>query len=50
MMKASYPYQNKTDDIGEVDPHLGDVVHFEASYEYLFAIVSVKFVIILDIC
>ena len=40
-------YQNNTNDIGEVDPHLGDVVHFETSYEYLFAIVSVKIVIIL---
>ena len=42
-MMARYPYQNNSDDIREFDPGLGDVVHFETSYEYLFAIVSVYY-------
>jgi len=42
---ARYPYQNNTNDIREFDPDLGDVIHFETSYEYLFAIVSVEFVV-----
>ena len=40
-MKARYPYQNNTMDIQEFDTALGDVVHFAAFYEYLFAAVSV---------
>ena len=44
---ARFPYQNNSDDIKEFDPDLGDVVHFETSYEYLFAIVSVEFIVIL---
>ena len=38
-MKAQYPYQNNTE---EFDTALGDIVHFAAFYEYLFATVSVN--------
>ena len=46
-MVARYPYQNNSDGIKEFDVGLGDVVHFETSYEYLFAIVSIEFILIL---
>ena len=36
-MKAHYPYQNST---REFDDNLGDIKHFAAHYEYLFAVVS----------
>ena len=39
-MKAQYPYQNNNTE--EFDTALGDIVHFAAFYEYLFAIVSVN--------
>ena len=39
-MRAQHPYQNNTKDIQEFDTALGDVVHFAAFYEYLFAAVS----------
>ena len=41
-MKARYPYRNNTGDIQEFDAALGDIVHFAAFYEYLFAVVSVN--------
>ena len=41
IMRAQPPYQNNTDDIQEFDHSLGEVIHFAAFYEYLFAVVSV---------
>lgn len=38
-MRARYPYSLKN--VQEFDPDLGDIIHFAAYYEYLFAIVSV---------
>ena len=40
-MRARYPYQNNSDNIQEFDSNLGDIAHFAAHYEYLFAVVSV---------
>ena len=39
-MKARHPYH--PGDIQEFDTALGDIVHFAAFYEYLFAVVSVN--------
>ena len=38
-MRAKHPYHNNT--IEEFDRGIGDVTHFAAFYEYLFAVVSV---------
>ena len=40
-MRAWYPYHiSETESIQEFDPNLGEIIHFAAYYEYLFAVVS----------